>query len=378
MSAAARRRFLKQSAALAAALGSAGWHDPVAGQEPKPLADGPDLVLVNGVVYTVDDRLPRVEAFAVQNGRFVAVGKSEDIRRLASRRTQVIDAAGMTVVPGFIDAHTHPATAGIAELLEVDCNRSSIAEIQSAIRERAAKTPPGDWVLGFKYDDTKLKDGRPLHRKDLDAAAPRHPVKVQHRGGHTAIYNSLAFQLAGIDGKTPDPAGGRFARDDQGELTGFVAEKANEVFEKVGRRPAVAAAQRQAGVRLISELMTAAGLTSIHDASCSKASFIAYQDARAAGELRFRVYVMVQPDLFEALRLAGIRTGFGDERLRVGGIKLFCDGSASERTMRMSKPYVGRPNDFGILTLTPSRPVNRIPQLAGSGQGGGAGRCKLQ
>src|SRR6185436_13807043 len=101
-----------------------------------------------------------------------AVGSTEAVRSLATKKTRVIDAEGMTVVPGFIDAHTHPADSGVSELMYVDCNRKTIAEIVAAIRERAAKTPVGDWVWGFKYDDTKLKDGRPLLRKDLDAAAP--------------------------------------------------------------------------------------------------------------------------------------------------------------------------------------------------------------
>src|SRR4029077_20270297 len=187
----------------------------------------------------------------------------------------------------------------------------------------------GDWVHGFKYDDTKLNDGRPLTRADLDRAVPRHPVRVVHRGGHTCYVNSLAFQRAGVTPKTPDPEGGRFGRDAKGELTGFVAETANVVFDKVARRPEATARQRQAGVKLISELMTAAGLTSVHDAMTDRDHFIAYQDALAAGEMRFRVYVMAVHDLYLQFRQAGLLTGFGDERLRIGGVKLFCDGSAS-------------------------------------------------
>jgi predicted amidohydrolase YtcJ len=323
--------------------------------------------VVNGVVYTVEDRQPTAQAFAVRHGRFVAVGSNEEVRRLITKATAVIDAAGQTVVPGFIDAHCHPASAGLSELLHVNCDRRTIAAITDALRERAGQTAEGEWVIGFKYDDTKLPDGRPLTRTDLDAAVPRHPVRVRHRGGHTAVYNSLAFRLAGVGNHTPDPEGGKFGRDDKGELTGFVAEKANALFDKIAPSRGATAKQRQAGVRLIAERMTAAGLTSVHDAMTDKGSFVAYQDARAAGELLFRVYVMAGPDLFRALQAAGVRTGFGDERLRVGGIKLVCDGSASERTMLMSTPYVGRPNDYGILVTPPEKLNDAVAEAHAAG-----------
>ncbi len=350
-----RREFLKRGLAAAAALGFGVWPGVSAAEVDEPDGPGADLVLVNGRVFTIDSRMTRAEAFAVKHGRFIAVGSSAKIRELSGPRTQVIDAAGMTVTPGFIDAHTHPAEAGIDELLEVNCDLRTIAEIQDAIRTRAEKTPEGQWVLGFKYDDTKLRDGRGVTRQDLDQAAPRHPVRMVHRGGHTAIFNSRAFEVAKVTKDTPDPEGGRFGRDENGELTGFAAEHAREMIENTIRREPVTPWQRQAGVKLISELMTAAGLTSIHDAMASKENFVAYRDALAAGEMRFRAYVMAQPPLYEAFKAAGIRTGFGNERLRVGGIKLFCDGSASERTMRMSQPYVGRPMDYGILVTSQDR-----------------------
>jgi len=359
MAFASRRDVLHRG--LLAGLGCAAW--PLAARETEPKADrGPELALLNGTVYTVDDRRPRAEAFAVQNGRFVAVGSTADIRKLITASTKVIDADRMTVVPGFIDAHTHPAEAGICQLLQVDCDRRTIADIKEAIRARAATTKAGEWVLGFKYDDTKLKDGRPLTRADLDEAAPDHPVRVVHRGGHTSVCNSLAFRLLGIDRKTPDPEGGKFGRDDRGELTGFVAEKANAPFEKLLNRKEPTAKQQQAGVKLIAERMTAAGLTSVHDAQCVKSWFVAYQDALAAGELPFRLYVMAVPELYRELMTAGLRTGFGDDRLRLGGLKLFCDGSASERTMRMSKPYVGRPDDYGILVTTQEKLNDQVAE----------------
>jgi predicted amidohydrolase YtcJ len=347
MRALSRRDFVRQ-----ALLASLGFSARPTRAEEKADTGSPELAVVNATVWTVDEHHQRAEAFAVLHGRFLAVGSTAEIRKLIGPATKVIDAEKGTVVPGFIDAHTHPAESGLSELLEVDCNRRTIAEIKKALAERASKTPKDGWVLGFKYDDTKLEDGRPLTCADLDDAVPGNPVRVVHRGGHTSVCNSVAFRLAGIDRNTPDPEGGKFGRDAKGELTGFVAEKANVPFERLARPRDATPKQRQAGVKRISELMTAAGLTSVHDAMCTRADFIAYQDARADDELGFRVYVMAVPDFYQELKTAGIRTGFGDDWLCIGGLKLFCDGSASERTMRMSRPYVGRPNDFGILVTT--------------------------
>jgi predicted amidohydrolase YtcJ len=367
MSQKARRGFLKHSALAAAGLGIGSWPLNAEQAAPADASRGPDLVVLNGVIYTVDNAKPKAEAFAVHHGRFVAVGSNAEIKALATSKSKVIDAGGMTVLPGFIDAHTHPAYSGINELLHVDCNRPTIAEIKKSLAERAAMTPAGDWVVGFKYDDTKLKDNRPLNRADLDEVVPKHPVFVEHRGGHTAICNSVAFQLAGIDKKTPDPDGGKYGRDDKGELTGFVAEKAKDALEKVKRVPAETPKMLQSAVKLMSELMTAAGLTSVHDADATKEYFVAYQDALAAGEMLFRVYVMAHPKLWETWRAASLRTGFGDDRIRIGGIKLYCDGSCSERTMRMSKPYAGRPNDYGILVTTQDKLNDAVREAHASG-----------
>ena len=339
---------------MAAAFGL-GWPaigEGQAGSAEGSRGSGPDLVLLNGRVYTMDRSQPMAEAFAVKHSRFIAVGSTDDIRNLVTRGTKVIDGEGMTVTPGFIDAHSHPSWAGVSELVHVNVDLRSIAAIKDALRKRAAKTTPGDWVIGFKYDDTKLREGRPINRKDLDDAVPGHPAVVRHRGGHTAVYNSKAFELGGITAERPDPPGGKFYRE-RGELTGLVAERAREVFRDLIPSE-ITREQRQAGVKLISELMTASGLTSVHETGGDAETMIALQDAYAAREMRFRMYFFPSGEsrMFEGLKAAGIRTGFGDEWLRVGAVKFVADGSASERTMRMSTPFLGRPDDYGILTMS--------------------------
>jgi predicted amidohydrolase YtcJ len=310
-----------------------------------------DLVVLNARVLTMDLAAPRVEAFAVKDGRFVAIGTSDEMRNVATARTTVLDGRGMTVVPGFIDCHCHPS--GVNELYGVDGNVRTIRALQGAIRQRAASTPPGYWVNAFMFDDTKLEDG-PLHMRHLDEAAPNHPVSVNHRGGHTSWYNSTAFALARITRDTPDPEDGRYFRDESGAHNGRVAEAARGVFGRVGLREPFTPEQRRErarnGMRHISTLLTAAGLTSVHDASANPERIQAYEDTREHGELRHRAYMMIRGG-YEQLRDRGVKTGTGDEWIRVGGVKFSADGSASERTMRMSTPYVGT-NDYGILTMT--------------------------
>ena len=345
-----RRKFIGSSTALAAGLGLP-TQSVLAAAAPISSQVAPDYVVINAKVFTIDEDQPQAEAFAVKGDRFTAVGSSSDMRNLASSGTEIIDAEGMTVVPGFIDAHSHPSSAGVNELVQVNADLRSITEIKEALRQRAAITQEGQWVRAFKYDDTKLAEGRPINRFDIDEVVPNHPAVVGHRGGHTGVYNSMALALAGVTSETPDPPGGRFYRDSNGVLTGLAAERARYVFNSLIPSDSTRE-QRRDGVKLITELMTKAGLTSVHQTGASRNDMIAYQDARADGGMRFRMYLFPRVQLFEDLVNAGIRSGFGDEVLRIGAVKFTADGSASERTMRMSTPFEGRPDDYGILTMS--------------------------
>ena len=311
-----------------------------------------DLILHNGNVYTMNSKEPRAQAIAIARGRIVGIGSDADVVSLAFAGAKKIDLGKKTVLPGFIDAHSHPAMAGVMHLRMVDCDLRSIAAIQSALRERAAKTRAGEWVLGFKYDDTKTSDRRPLTIGDLDAAVPDHPVQIEHRGGHTVYCNSLAFQKAGVTDKTPDPAGGRIDHDQAtGKLSGRAAESARVLFDKVIPNNVTRVDHRE-GVKLISKMLAKTGITSAHEAQGTPSDLLAYQDAREAGELLYRAYCFINYRHIDSMIAAGVRTGLGDEWVRVGAMKLVCDGSISERTARLSQPYEGRPDDYGILVMT--------------------------
>ena len=316
-------------------------------QVPTSGGQDPDLIVINATVYTMDTRAPRAEAFAVTNGRFTAVGATNDIKGLAGSRTQTFDAKGMTVVPGFIDCHNH--AGGEVLLNEVlvgnpfDVEFVTIASVIDKLKGKAQQTPAGTWVEGYFFDDTKVKDKRALNMRDLDQVSRDHPVIVRHRGGHTYFYNSKAFELAGVTKHTPNPMGGTFDKDEQGELNGRVTDLASAAFNRVGTRRTLTPAEREQrardGIAHISKQFARYGLTSVHHQG---GSLQAMQDVRARGELLHRISYESSGPVLEAMIAAGIQTGFGDEWIRFGSTSEHTvDGSFSERTMALSTPYPG-------------------------------------
>ena len=361
MSRISRRKFLGSSAALPLGLGlSAG-----AAAQGGALTGTASMIVTGANVLTMDSDQPTAEAIAVRGDRILAVGSNEEILHFANASTTRVDGTGMTITPGFIDSHSHPLMA--EEAVGVNVNLRRIDDVKHALAGKAADTPPGHWVRGVMYDDTKFEDERPLDRNDIDDAVSGHPVYVGHRGGHTGVVNSMALDIAGVTNDTPDPEGGRYFREG-GELTGKVAEHARQVFFDVGTWPVIDRAMRQKSATISSQNMAASGLTSTTDAYGSYEDMVAYQDARDTGELYFRVSFM--PDgngrIFEGLKLAGIRSGFGDDMLRIGAVKFAADGSASERTMYMSTPYEGT-DDHGILTMTQEQIYNAVDDAVAHG-----------
>lgn len=358
-----RRDFLNTtSAAVAGIAGGASIDIAAAQQAPAIVTSGsnaPDLIVTNARVYTMDTRAPRAEAFAVTNGRFTAVGSTSDVRNLAGKSTQLFDARGMTVVPGFIDCHTH--AVGETLLNEVlvgnpfEVEFVSIRSIIGKLRERAQKTPPGQWVEGHFFDDTKVSDKRALTIRDLDEVSSEHPVIVRHRGGHTYFYNSKAFQLAGITKNTPNPMGGTYDKDANGELNGRVTDLASAPFNKVGVRETYTPAQQEQrsrdGIAHMSREFARYGLTSVHHQG---GDLPAIQDVRARGDLRHRVSYEASGRALDAMISAGIKTGFGDEWIKFGATSEHAvDGSFSERTLARSTPYPGvTPEYRGNVTET--------------------------
>src|SRR5215213_7074754 len=294
-----RREFLTLAAATAAAAMVQPLYGGDVAHAAAPLwssTDGadPDLIVHNAKVYTVDGSMPRAEAFAISGGRFIAVGRSSDLRGLAAKRIRIFDAKGMTIIPGFIDCHCHAlGTLLLYELLvgnPFEVEFVTIASIIDKLTAKARTTPADTWVEGYFHDDTKVKDKRPLNVRDLDKVSTDFPVAVHHRGGHTSFYNSKAFQLAGITKSTRNPPGGTYDRDANGELTGRVTDTARDVFNKVGKETVFTAEQRSQrerdGLAHISKQFVRYGLTSVHHEG---GDLSALQQVRARGDLRHRV-----------------------------------------------------------------------------------------
>jgi predicted amidohydrolase YtcJ len=305
----------------------------------------PDTILHNGRILTMGASNPEVEALAVAGSRVFAIGTNAEMLALAGSGARRVDLGGQRVTPGFNDAHSHPCDSGVALLTQVALDLDSLEAIKAAIRAKAAATPPGDWVVGFLYDDTKTP--RPLSRGDLDAAAPDNPVVVQHRGGHTAFVNSRALALAKIEESTPNPPHGEFFRDDAGRHNGRVAEDAAEAITTLAIKSPSRDDYRK-GAALISKQFASRGITSACEANGNPAILQGYQDAREAGELMGRFYTHIDYAELDKMIAAGVHTGFGDEWVRVGAVKLFADGSISERTALLSEPYAGLNGFRGI------------------------------
>jgi predicted amidohydrolase YtcJ len=350
-----RREFLGVTGASIAGVIGGPWLNRASAAETQ----NPDLIVLNAKVYTVDSSAPNAEAFAVKAGRFLAVGSNQEIRALNGKGTQTFDAKQMTVVPGFIDCHNH--APGDVLLYEVLVGNPYVVEFVSVdsivakLRAKAQQTPPGTWVEGYFFDDTKVKDNRQLNVHDLDQVSKDHPVVVEHRGGHTSFYNSKALEMADINKSTPNPPGGTFDRDANGELNGRVTDRARSAFNKIGSRTTYTEEQKlqrdRDGLAHISRQFVRYGVTSVqHEGG----DLLALQQVRARGDLKHRVSYEASGKVLESMIAGGIETGFGDEWIRFGATSEHTvDGSFSERTMALSTPYPGiTPPYKGNITET--------------------------
>jgi len=326
----------------------------------------PDLVVKNANIITVDSNLPKAQAFAIKNGKFIAIGSNDDIENITTPQTKIYDAENKTIIPGLIDAHIHVLSSGIRHVMAADCSVSDLDTVSHLIKDQIAKTPKGEWVQGFKYDDTKIKENRDLYVQDLDSISKDHPIMVSHRAGHVYYLNSKALELSGYHNESDDPHGGKLGRDKTtGKLNGVVYERAIEPIRNL--LPAVSGKDRAEGLKQISSMFNSSGLTSVHDARVSRDEFLTYQDGEKNGDLGIRVYMLMAQDLFPGLRDAGVKTGFGSEMLKVGGIKMTSDGAIAARTAWLSEPYIGSEDDCGIQAMDQEELDDQVIQMHNAG-----------
>ena len=302
-----------------------------------------DLVMRNGKVITVDAKDTIAEAVAVWNGIIVRVGTNGDIEPLIGEETKTIDLAGRTMVPGFIDSHTHNVLIGEFlynfKLLDMAAELNpSIVDLQQRIREKVKETPKGDWIGGRNFDPEGIREGRWPTRDELDVAAPENPLIIMIRGYHASVVNSRALELAGIIRDTPNPEGGIIDKDPvTGEPTGVLRDV--PIMKTVV--PQARLEDLKDGLAEASEQYVKTGVTSTGDAGAAERpdSYRAYQEAVAEGRLKTRTYLMIHEEFYRRNDL-GLRTSFGNNRLRLGAVKLLVDGSIQCFTCAFYEPYV--------------------------------------
>jgi len=333
-----------------------------------PLAHRPILLLVNGMIHTMDEQTPRVSALAIDlaSGRILAAGDDATITALAGPLTETTDLRGRTVLPGFIDAHAHLVSYAQSRL-DVDLRDAhSEDEAVARVAARAEQSPAGAWIFGRSWDKNHWPEQRFPSKASLDAAIPAHPVALSSHDYHSLWVNSEALRRAGIDAATPDPGRGRIGRDADGEPDGVLYEDATELVYRV--------ADPASDERLLVELrvilaeLCARGVTGVHNIEDDR-SLRLLQRLRANGELSPRVlYYIQRRALPHALEL-GIEGDFGDDTLRFAGVKLYMDGALGSQTAAMLDPYEGQPENRGLLTTTEAE----VEQLAREATTGGIG-----
>jgi predicted amidohydrolase YtcJ len=307
------------------------------------------IIYLNGNIYTMDANQPRAQAIAIdsQSGRILAVGTNDEVRRIGQQHTELVDLQGRTMLPGFIDAHIHLLdTAQRAYHIDAG-NCISEESVAAMVRERAAQTPQGNWIVGGHWDKNLWPSGNFPTRASLDGAAPNHPVALWSKDGHMLWVNSLALQRANITASTPKPATGAIFVDGAGEPTGVLQEEdATTLVYKV-ITPYDADLNRMLMLQAIKELQKS-GITTIHNIE-GATSLNLFKELRDSDELGVRVQMILPRQALPQLRIEGINKDEND-LLRVGGIKIFADGTLGSQTAAMLESFEGT-NNYGILTV---------------------------
>ncbi len=307
------------------------------------------IAIINGAVWTGDSPHPRAEAVAIRGDRIVAVGSNDQIRKLASSSTTIIDAHGGTVAPGFIDSHVHFLAGGM-NLASVQLRDARTpAEFISRIKAFAATLQPGTWITGGDWDHQNW--GGELPRSSwIDSVTPNNPVWINRLDGHMALTNTAAMRVAGVPSTGGDIAGGTIMRDANGHPAGIFKDNAQDLIDRAVPEPTSEMLDRalDAAMTYVAER----GVTSV-DHMGTWSDLAVFERAHHAGKLRTRIYAAVPLSTWARLRDTVAARGQGDSWLRIGGLKGFVDGSLGSHTAAMMQPFTDAPADSGLLVNTP-------------------------
>ncbi|MDH5704760.1 MAG: amidohydrolase [Candidatus Aminicenantes bacterium] len=313
----------------------------------SPGGEMADLVLLNGTVWTVNPSQPWAEAVAVKGGRILEVGSSRTIKKLAGTRTEVVDLKGDLVLPGFIDSHTHFLDGGFSLLSIRLRDARSREDFISRIRDKAKKMEKGEWILNGNWDHQSFDPPELPNRDWIDAVTPDNPVFVNRLDGHMALANSLALRIAGVTKNTPSPAGGEILKDSEtGEPTGILKDAALDLVAENIPEPSLKAKLRAAEVAL--RHAAECGVTSVHDMASAE-NLEVYQEFLRNKKLTARLYVYIPITEVEVYSRLRLKTPFGNDFLKIGGLKGFVDGSLGSSTALFFEPYADDPDMTGLF-----------------------------
>ncbi len=323
-----------------------------------------DTVLYHGVIHTQVEAQPVVPAVAVRGNTIMAVGSDAEMRALLAPGGEAIDLEGRSVIPGLVDAHVH--LSWYARFLhQVDLTQARSAQhAAELVAEGARHVPPGTWIRGHGWAQDRWADRAFPTVSQLDALIPDHPVYLEAQSGHAAWVNSQALSLAGVSARTDAPPGGRLARDESGNPTGVLFESAMELVSRIIPEPTPEelAGQIEEAIRRAHR----GGLTGVHDFD-GPLAFQAYQLLRQQGRLSLRIVKSIPVEMLDRAIAMGLRSGFGDDFLCLGGVKIFADGALGPRTAWMFQPYEGEPDNYGMSTTDPEDIHEQVSRASAAG-----------
>jgi len=300
---------------------------------------------INGIIYTVNPKQPTADTVVTVGNKILFVGKKEDARDYIGKHTEIIDLDGKLMLPGFIDNHTH-FTCGGFYLLGIDLRPAeSVEEFRQILRDYV-HTHKGQWITGGNWDHEKWETKAEPVKEMIDDFSPDTPIAVGRFDGHMLLANSLALKLAGITKDKPSPDGGLIVKDPQtDEPVGILKDRAMDLVKAVIPEPTTAQ-HEQAVVAGLDEAKRN-GITGVHDITDPR-DLIVYQNLEKRGDLTCRFYTRLPIDEYKNLAYAGIKYGFGSDRLKIGSMKAFADGSIGSRTAWFFDPYLHDPTNCGL------------------------------
>jgi len=321
-------------------------------------------ILFNGQVHTLDPLNPKCSAIAISRNRIFAAGSNEAVLDLAEKSTEKIDLNGRCVIPGLVDSHLHFESYALG-LQRIDLADITTLDKTLAVVQGQARTFREDeWIEGRGWNQALWPGGAFPSALDLDQIEPNRPILLRHRSGHAAWVNSKAIEISQLDKVTRDPKGGAVQRDDHGNPTGILFEEAIKLVSDSVPKPSV----KEVSDAMVKaqDLAHRAGLTGVHDFD-GRRCFLAFQALRKRGDLKLRVVKSIPVKRLDHALGIGLTSGFGDDWIQIGSLKLFADGALGPRTASMIAPYEGEDDNLGMVVTDKEEMISFVREASRHG-----------